>query len=102
MDKHTDSCWADALDSRERAVLARKLARYGERFYKASGTPAPLQRRRAMSQHQIQVLPYALMYLSDEMADLHHDLTERACTAPDTARRWDEAWAAKSDRRQSA
>lgn len=60
----TDTCWADPLTRRERAELARMLARACQRFY---NTPAG--NSRAM---------YSQIIASAEMSDLHLDVTERA------------------------
>jgi hypothetical protein len=56
--------WADLLSSKERAVLARMLARACHRFYNMPGNSP-----RAM---------YSQIIASAEMSDLHMDVTERA------------------------
>lgn len=70
-----ETCWADALTRQERAELARKLAR-ACRIFAASARVAarwPLHRDAS---------PESLNATSNEMADLHLDVTERAEVAP--------------------
>lgn len=60
----TSTCWADPLTRKERAELARKLARACNRLYNT-----PPGNSRAM---------YSQIVASAEMSDLHLDVTERA------------------------
>ena len=60
----TATCWADPLSRKERALLARKLARACQRFYNI-----PPGSVRAM---------HSQIIASAEMSDLHMDVTERA------------------------
>lgn len=57
-------CWADPLSRKERALLARKLARACQRSYNI-----PAGDTRVM---------YSRIIASAEMSDLHMDVTERA------------------------
>lgn len=65
----TTTCWADPLTIRERAVLARSLARSCQRFYNV-----PALSLGAM---------HSQIIASAECSDLHLDVTERAEVAPD-------------------
>lgn len=69
----TDTCWADPLTVRERAELARRLARSCKRSYVAARfvvardpQPADIDMMRDLT------------IISAEMSDLHLDVTERA------------------------
>lgn len=66
-------CWADPLSRAERRALATKLASACKRFYDA----APPNIYRIKKRH-CPVDGSALLECSNEMADLHLDVTERA------------------------
>jgi hypothetical protein len=65
-----DDCWADPLTRKERRELARRLTDYARRFSAATA------RYRAGSDSRNEL--YAV---SNEMGDLHLDVTERATVA---------------------
>lgn len=67
----TAGCWADPLSRKERAELARRLAKYSHRFYWAP----PARRRREGDPMTARA---ARRMASAEMQDLHLDVTERA------------------------
>jgi hypothetical protein len=65
----TDTCWADPLTRRERAELARRLARACKRSYDA---------RIGLAKPGTFDLAMKVVEVSAECSNLHLDVTERA------------------------
>jgi hypothetical protein len=74
-----DGSWADPLSRKERREVAGLLARASHRFWEGAA-PGPL-RARGLDLDEREDLFGKLVRASQEMGDLHLDVTERAKVA---------------------